>query len=88
VRRIARLGVPIGIVAGVLALTGAVLVVVDLAVGADVWSVLASVAMAVFWGRSLGAPARAVERGQSSRVARTSRMYVRLRAITPRPSLP
>jgi hypothetical protein len=51
VRRIARFGVPVGIVAGVLALAGAVLVVVNLAVGGGVWSVLASVAMAVFWGR-------------------------------------
>lgn len=49
-RLVARLGVPIGILAGLLALTGAVLLIVNLASGAGAWTVLASVATVAFWG--------------------------------------
>ena len=48
-RRLARWGVPIGVVAGLLALVGAVLLVVNVAVGADVWTILSSLAMVAFW---------------------------------------
>ena len=49
VRRIARLGAPIGVLAGLLALTGLVALVINLASGAGTWPILSSLAMIAFW---------------------------------------
>lgn len=51
VRWLARHSVPISVVAGLLALSGAVLLVVNIVTGGSVWSIFSSVAMMGFWGR-------------------------------------
>jgi hypothetical protein len=49
VRQIARFGLPISVVATVLALVGVVALVLNLLAGAGAWSIVSSVAMVAFW---------------------------------------
>lgn len=48
-RQIARFGVPIAVVAGLLALAGAVALVINVVGRGSAWGIISSVAMIAFW---------------------------------------